>query len=100
MVAILHPASGFVHRARAHVDAEVGRAADLAAGRDELIGAEAVRFALEPRQIVARRTRVLRTDAVLPVITGGEVAARPAQLDRKSTRLNSSHQKISYAVFC
>src|SRR5574340_1514477 len=22
------------------------------------------------------------------------------QLDRKSTRLNSSHQKISYAVFC
>src|SRR5574340_1612147 len=23
-----------------------------------------------------------------------------AQLDRKSTRLNSSHQKISYAVFC
>src|SRR5690606_41294644 len=24
----------------------------------------------------------------------------PAQLDRKSTRLNSSHVKISYAVFC
>src|SRR5574340_1689835 len=23
-----------------------------------------------------------------------------ARLDRKSTRLNSSHQKISYAVFC
>src|SRR5690606_40960877 len=27
------------------------------------------------------------------------VAARPIQ-DRKSTRLNSSHVKISYAVFC
>src|SRR2546430_10177249 len=27
--------------------------------------------------------------------------ARPAQrLDRKSTRLNSSHSQISYAVFC
>src|SRR5258708_28679742 len=24
----------------------------------------------------------------------------PGQLDRKSTRLNSSHQIISYAVFC
>src|SRR2546421_8133097 len=26
--------------------------------------------------------------------------ARPAGLDRKSTRLNSSHDQISYAVFC
>src|SRR5260221_5579313 len=26
--------------------------------------------------------------------------ARPEQLDRKSTRLNSSHTVISYAVFC
>src|SRR2546427_854934 len=26
--------------------------------------------------------------------------ARPATLDRKSTRLNSSHSQISYAVFC
>src|SRR5690606_40020608 len=25
---------------------------------------------------------------------------RPLSLDRKSTRLNSSHVKISYAVFC
>src|SRR3712207_7120332 len=25
---------------------------------------------------------------------------RPARLDRKSTRLNSSHANISYAVFC
>src|SRR5689334_23547984 len=26
--------------------------------------------------------------------------ATPADLDRKSTRLNSSHSSISYAVFC
>src|SRR2546421_6561420 len=26
--------------------------------------------------------------------------ARPDNLDRKSTRLNSSHDQISYAVFC
>src|SRR5690349_23022224 len=27
-------------------------------------------------------------------------AARPSRQDRKSTRLNSSHVEISYAVFC
>src|SRR5690606_39882847 len=27
-------------------------------------------------------------------------ASRPEEEDRKSTRLNSSHVKISYAVFC
>src|SRR2546430_9323154 len=31
------------------------------------------------------------------VATGNEVAVR---IDRKSTRLNSSHSQISYAVFC
>src|SRR5690349_24096458 len=28
------------------------------------------------------------------------IAATPEQQDRKSTRLNSSHVEISYAVFC
>src|SRR2546427_7422793 len=31
---------------------------------------------------------------------GGAVAALGGALDRKSTRLNSSHSQISYAVFC
>src|SRR5690606_40397430 len=31
---------------------------------------------------------------------GYRSARLPANLDRKSTRLNSSHVKISYAVFC
>src|SRR3712207_8783861 len=30
----------------------------------------------------------------------GEVLRRESLLDRKSTRLNSSHANISYAVFC
>src|SRR3712207_6855482 len=30
----------------------------------------------------------------------GRFAARSAEPDRKSTRLNSSHANISYAVFC
>src|SRR3712207_8413402 len=29
-----------------------------------------------------------------------DVQTQPIQLDRKSTRLNSSHANISYAVFC
>src|SRR3712207_7185711 len=29
-----------------------------------------------------------------------DVATKAGQLDRKSTRLNSSHANISYAVFC
>src|SRR2546428_1562183 len=30
----------------------------------------------------------------------GTPRCRPSRLDRKSTRLNSSHDQISYAVFC
>src|SRR5256886_4630583 len=41
-----------------------------------------------------------------PAVHAGHLAdaadepAQPAALDRKSTRLNSSHSQISYAVFC
>src|SRR3712207_7039573 len=31
---------------------------------------------------------------------GGRPGGQPAGADRKSTRLNSSHANISYAVFC
>src|SRR5438477_4294835 len=31
---------------------------------------------------------------------GGPPSGRPTHPDRKSTRLNSSHMSISYAVFC
>src|SRR5690606_41695149 len=35
-----------------------------------------------------------------PVANGGGMAGSGGGVDRKSTRLNSSHVKISYAVFC
>src|SRR5690242_21501513 len=35
-----------------------------------------------------------------PVAAHGAEPARGAARDRKSTRLNSSHMSISYAVFC
>src|SRR5688572_31330267 len=53
---------------------------------------EAVQFALENAFLIAMRAKSLR-----PVLAIGR---RPDAIDRKSTRLNSSHSQISYAVFC
>src|SRR2546427_7697671 len=39
-------------------------------------------------------------DAGLLQVHGRALAAAAQQPDRKSTRLNSSHSQISYAVFC
>ena len=36
----------------------------------------------------------------LTLLVSDDAAQQSAQLDRKSTRLNSSHVSISYAVFC
>src|SRR3712207_8530305 len=50
-----------------------------------------------PAESAARHRRRWRVLGV-PSFTGGDV--RGARRDRKSTRLNSSHANISYAVFC
>src|SRR3982750_17396 len=44
---------------------------------------------------MARRRRAAPASPRIQVARGGR-----ARLDRKSTRLNSSHDQISYAVFC
>src|SRR3989442_7842494 len=44
------------------------------------------------------RARVLRKGHRSRAVTGPDV--RDHRIDRKSTRLNSSHVRISYAVFC
>src|SRR3712207_7473939 len=59
----------------------------------------------DPRVVVAPfEARVVEVHVAEAVPTGAEVddAGRCAgeQQDRKSTRLNSSHANISYAVFC
>src|SRR5690606_36102165 len=41
-----------------------------------------------------------REASVNGAATAGSAARKAAREDRKSTRLNSSHVKISYAVFC
>src|SRR5690242_21433417 len=43
---------------------------------------------------------LLGCEPVLPHLAGHEISLGDLELDRKSTRLNSSHMSISYAVFC
>src|SRR2546430_8193863 len=43
---------------------------------------------------------VERIDARFVIATGATIGALALASDRKSTRLNSSHSQISYAVFC
>src|SRR3712207_7577980 len=46
------------------------------------------------------RTRGLRRGSRAHPPDGGRRTPRRRRVDRKSTRLNSSHANISYAVFC
>src|SRR5258708_15735816 len=54
--------------------------------------------------ILQRRIRDIVAQREADAVGGGRPdqrrASRCATIDRKSTRLNSSHQIISYAVFC
>src|SRR5205085_6094879 len=55
-----------------------------------------------PRHLTAVRNRAMqRFEFVRPKDSAAAIAtASKAKTDRKSTRLNSSHSQISYAVFC
>src|SRR6476646_43693 len=55
------------------------------------------RSTLFPYTTLFRSSRAGRVGPAFDQRPGG---GRPARLDRKSTRLNSSHTVISYAVFC
>src|SRR5207249_10404303 len=73
--------------------------AELALPPDEHLGLEAALH----RQRFARRRRARGRALPLAQQVGHAREVRAglrAQLDRKSTRLNSSHVSISYAVFC
>src|SRR2546430_16791603 len=52
----------------------------------------------QSRRLKARDVLVRR--APFPTELANVAAEESMQLDRKSTRLNSSHSQISYAVFC
>src|SRR5436305_5612011 len=55
---------------------------------------------VEPGAIGAERAQVLRLGTADPGDRRGGQKERASHEDRKSTRLNSSHVRISYAVFC
>src|SRR3712207_8153337 len=56
--------------------------------------------ALEPKTEVFE-TGIKVIDLIAPFVKGGKIGLfGGAGVDRKSTRLNSSHANISYAVFC
>src|SRR5690348_18179641 len=46
------------------------------------------------------RQEVVGALLLAPAAVGAVLGQHPARGDRKSTRLNSSHPSISYAVFC
>src|SRR5690554_7735408 len=51
---------------------------------------------IKKRRTSQRRRRLKRSRS----LAGPRLVEREAERDRKSTRLNSSHVRISYAVFC
>src|SRR5690606_39874710 len=75
---------------------EIGR--ELATAKKDGAERKSVLSALiqTPATLLFSRRRM---DSVGPLSTTTISYSRPAR-DRKSTRLNSSHVKISYAVFC
>src|SRR5207244_13483255 len=99
------------HRTPAHAAVRplpTRRSSDLRRAAGRTAGA-AGRAARVVRRAAAARGRSARehreqqdeegTHAIDSVRRGGSESGGPSQ-DRKSTRLNSSHQIISYAVFC
>src|SRR5207248_11222787 len=100
----LPPLTFYFNCAHAHLDLHsfpTRRSSDLLRKRPRRIGRHS--------GLAAGIAEIVDEDAALSRFLGhgGEVAVRAAlprhhgqERDRKSTRLNSSHRTISYAVFC
>src|SRR2546430_10141472 len=87
-------------RSRPRHDHDAGGPAELLAAKAEL--RQEIWAALR----AAKAARFPGPDGRIPNFVGAEAAAERLRgteawhKDRKSTRLNSSHSQISYAVFC
>src|SRR2546430_11212776 len=58
------------------------------------------RSTLFPYTTLFRSRRAVEDVDLVCLVVDAAQRAHPDRLDRKSTRLNSSHSQISYAVFC
>src|SRR2546430_3825839 len=67
-------------------------------GKPDKITLESLRQAAGAVAKACRKHRQADVAIVVPQLPN--IGAEPAAEDRKSTRLNSSHSQISYAVFC
>src|SRR5947208_11589775 len=67
---------------------------------DALPISHGVRAPMIEAELWKAEIRALSRELGLPTWDKPSFAAQRTDLDRKSTRLNSSHQIISYAVFC
>src|SRR5207302_3578066 len=83
----------------------MGRSITLAFGAAALLGSSTASMAASPR--IERHFVVNgRPVVVIQNVANGRIEVKSSKsqevavIDRKSTRLNSSHVKISYAVFC
>src|SRR5690348_17700179 len=56
--------------------------------------------AVPERNLIDVRGDLALVDLIQALVHGADPGRAVAVLDRKSTRLNSSHPSISYAVFC
>src|SRR3989442_10911601 len=88
-----------LHRGRGHLR--------LAQKTIEEAACSGARFAVHEADVRARdvlgfadAARIAGRDRKTPLQEGFAVAPGNPRRDRKSTRLNSSHVRISYAVFC
>src|SRR3712207_8465289 len=82
--------------------ARLADARDVLAQHDELVAPQA-RRGVAAAQHAAQVVRDLDEELVPRLVAEGVVhrlEAVEVEEDRKSTRLNSSHANISYAVFC
>src|SRR3712207_8305286 len=68
--------------------------------RPQRHGAHPHRGGEEHRPTSERATPASRRRLFEGVVGGADLSGHGRLLDRKSTRLNSSHANISYAVFC
>src|SRR5688572_32358825 len=90
-------AQGAVGVIAAHFDGRALDAGHLAGRVLEHFGGEAAPVAELEVHALKHRRPVLRFGAARARLDVDEAIVR---IDRKSTRLNSSHSQISYAVFC